>query len=383
MNTEHFKTLDAFRGICACIVAMFHFHANSIIQDVSFFHNAAVYVDFFFVLSGFVIFANYEERLRNGYNVWKFILLRFGRLWPLHISILMAFIFVDLFQLCFDVGAAAKFAPFSAPGEGIGAIVANIFMVHSLGILDRMSFNGPSWSISVEFYTYIIFALILITFRKKPYIAIMALCFVSVSVLFYFNGALYTNYNYGILRCIFGFSLGAFAWKLYRLFSGNIRPVLNNKGLASLIEFSLLIVLLLCVHYLYNGYSSVIFPPLFAILVLIFAHEAGTISHLLNGKIFQTIGLLSYSIYMTHIFISGKFFELPIRIIEQRTDLSITIMREGKPLYGETLLQGTLIEAIYLMVVIVISFISYNIIENPGRKFSRKLAGKIFPENKV
>ena len=129
---KKYVVLDSFRGICACIVAMSHFNANSIIYNSPLLDRGSIYVDFFFVLSGFVIFANYKERLQNGYSLVKFSFLRLGRLYPLHFAVMMAFISVDILQMIFNFGNTALYAPFSAPGESFGDIAAMLLLVHSL-----------------------------------------------------------------------------------------------------------------------------------------------------------------------------------------------------------------------------------------------------------
>ena len=57
MTKQHYLTLDSFRGLCACIVALSHFNAVSILSNTPILDRGAVYVDFFFVLSGFFITA--------------------------------------------------------------------------------------------------------------------------------------------------------------------------------------------------------------------------------------------------------------------------------------------------------------------------------------
>ena len=54
-----FRALDSWRGIAACLVALYHLDAYSHLFDVPFLRNSYLMVDFFFVLSGFVIAANY------------------------------------------------------------------------------------------------------------------------------------------------------------------------------------------------------------------------------------------------------------------------------------------------------------------------------------
>ncbi len=61
-----FLVLDSWRGIAACLVALFHLDAYSHLYAVPFLRNSWLFVDFFFVLSGFVIAANYQQRLRDG-----------------------------------------------------------------------------------------------------------------------------------------------------------------------------------------------------------------------------------------------------------------------------------------------------------------------------
>jgi peptidoglycan/LPS O-acetylase OafA/YrhL len=62
---ERFIALDSWRGIAACLVALFHLEAYSHLvyshlNAAPFLRNSWLFVDFFFVLSGFVIAANYQ-----------------------------------------------------------------------------------------------------------------------------------------------------------------------------------------------------------------------------------------------------------------------------------------------------------------------------------
>jgi hypothetical protein len=58
---RRFLALDSMRGLCAIIVAIYHFSSASYIGEVPFIKNGLLFVDFFFVLSGFVIAASYEK----------------------------------------------------------------------------------------------------------------------------------------------------------------------------------------------------------------------------------------------------------------------------------------------------------------------------------
>ncbi|MEO8702134.1 MAG: acyltransferase, partial [Kofleriaceae bacterium] len=88
-----FEALDAWRGICALIVAVEHLSITNVLHANEFVRHGARFVDFFFVLSGFVIAHAYRERLARGVaEARRFLWRRVGRLWPLHIAILLALI---------------------------------------------------------------------------------------------------------------------------------------------------------------------------------------------------------------------------------------------------------------------------------------------------
>src|SRR5512141_2294033 len=91
-TTNHFQALDGWRGLCACLVALFHFHGYSPVYSWDVIRNSYLFVDFFFVLSGFVIAWNYSSRLGSAVEVKQFLVLRVGRLYPLHIFMLFLFL---------------------------------------------------------------------------------------------------------------------------------------------------------------------------------------------------------------------------------------------------------------------------------------------------
>src|SRR6266516_6694053 len=125
-----FVVLDSWRGIAACLVALFHLDAYSHLYDVPFLRNSWLFVDFFFVLSGFVIAANYQQRLLDGFGVGRFLLLRLGRLYPLHFAMLALFIAFELVKVPKGIViptllSVNPIAPFSTLQEASNTIVAN------------------------------------------------------------------------------------------------------------------------------------------------------------------------------------------------------------------------------------------------------------------
>jgi len=86
---ERYVVLDSWRGICAILVALFHFPLLWHFQSTSFVRGCWLFVDFFFVLSGFVIAHAYAGKLSTRKDLVAFVIRRFGRLWPLHFALLM------------------------------------------------------------------------------------------------------------------------------------------------------------------------------------------------------------------------------------------------------------------------------------------------------
>src|SRR5579871_4742226 len=94
-----FAPLESWRGLAALVVVVFHAVWTNPITASRFFQNGALMVDFFFVLSGFVIFHSYGRKLASTTDVIRFLWLRLGRLWPLHFAFLLVFLGFEVAKL--------------------------------------------------------------------------------------------------------------------------------------------------------------------------------------------------------------------------------------------------------------------------------------------
>jgi peptidoglycan/LPS O-acetylase OafA/YrhL len=155
-----YRALDAWRGIAALGVVLFH------APFVGAVHTAAVVIDFgfvqlFFVLSGFVIAHAYGHRIAGPSDAARFIVRRFGRLYPLHIFTFGLMLALEVTKLAamrvLHVGAGD---PAFGPGAGWHSIATNVLLIHAVGFESEFTWNGPSWSISAELWTYLVFAAI-------------------------------------------------------------------------------------------------------------------------------------------------------------------------------------------------------------------------------
>lgn len=145
--TQRYATLDGLRGVAAFIVVCYHtqvFRASSAIAPHGY-----LAVDFFFMLSGFVIAGAYEKKLEAGFTVIKFFRHRVIRLYP----VALAGVLLGALRLLAQYAISPSE---SEPAPWIAmAILLNIFM---LPILSQTHFrgelfpaNGPIWSLFGEF----------------------------------------------------------------------------------------------------------------------------------------------------------------------------------------------------------------------------------------
>jgi len=372
-RSPHFLALDGWRGISACMVALHHFRANSHVDDLSVVRNSYLFVDFFFVLSGFVIFSNYYERLRLGFSLKRFMFLRFGRLYPLHFVLVVALIIGDVFQFVFPfLNRGAQFPPFQGPGEGWQYIVSNVFLAHSLGIHDRLTLNGPSWSISCEFYVYFVFAIIISTFcRAKLLVAIISIA-AMISIVIWSPKYMDTTYDLGFIRCLYGFGFGGLAWLLFTEFNNSFDYV--GPGSATVVEFLVLILVGVFLAEANNGVLSVAAPWIFSLTVFVYAFEAGVISNVLKAPMITFLGALSYSLYMMSEIVHGKVFNGFGHLAESVFGVRIFGDFRGTERLGSSVWWGDLLTAGFFVVLISVSFVTYRVIELPCRDLFRKLA---------
>ena len=365
-TTSHrFEALDSWRGICALMVALLHFEAFSHLKDLPFFNDAYLFVDFFFVLSGFVIAANYRTRLANGFGVGKFMLLRFGRLYPLYFVILLAFFMLELVQ-----GSNA----FAGPDRSVASLFANIFLLQSFGSFHSLSWNAPGWSIATEFWTCLLFAIACSFWPKKLMMIAFAGAALSLGLIAMLSKfGMNVTYDYGMPRCIAGFSIGVLTFAIWQ----RISTFQLDERMAFVLEVACILCVVLFVSIVKQDQVSIVAPLLFAIVVLVFAAERGPISKLLRLPPFLFLGALSYSIYIVHLLTEIVFVKV-VKYISTYYDLALILkfQRENEvvDMLGLTQSQGDLWVVVLLGLVIAVSAITYHYIEVPSRRWFRNLA---------
>jgi len=293
---EYFEPLEGLRGIAAILVALIHLQIfQNAITASQIVSKAGLAVDLFFVISGFVIGHNYLNSLNTWFDRFNFMKRRFWRLYPLHFIILCIYIFFELLRLF--VWLRSPDFMIEAPIDKISfaTIVSHLFLVQVF--TGHIHFyNIPSWSISIEFYCYITFALIgALSFLRKTVVGIII---ISCLLIFLFkdgtplDSAGYINF---CLRGILGFYIGVLV--------AIIRSCRSNKHKFS--SFPVMFAysaIWLGIFYLGQSNFEIFLPFVFgaAIFVISLGQPSGMLFKILSADILQYLGKISYSVYMIH-----------------------------------------------------------------------------------
>jgi len=305
--TRFFTPLEALRGIAALCVVVFHARWTNAITQWRFFQNSSLMVDFFFVLSGFVICYSYAERLTSGSDALRFLWLRLGRLYPLHLVLLLVFASLNLIGFLSKTTLSIPAALSAFAVKNGWAFFCNVLLVHSLGVLHSFSFNYPSWSISTEFYTYILFAILCLLVGRGPRLVAASLAVIGTSAALLWHLGFYAladaTYSWGFFRCAAGFFLGVLAWWwCIEKPRGGAPAAARTDGVY---VFALPATLLGAGVFLAtvstDGGASYLFPILSGLIIVSAVSTSSSVAHrILTTRPLRWLGRISYSLYMTH-----------------------------------------------------------------------------------
>ncbi|MCZ8184728.1 MAG: acyltransferase [Beijerinckiaceae bacterium] len=361
MESKRYEALDGWRGLAALAITFYHAPIDNPLRDMAGWKNWELFVDFFFVLSGFVIMHAWGQRLVDAGSARDFMSRRFWRIWPLHFSILFAFFGIEMLKAILQAFVALPLeeAPFTASKSWM-ALLSNITMTQSLNLHGTTTWNGPAWSISVEFWTYLVFAAAILTFRRHLDKALLPIAFGAMLVVAW-NSPIYlfATHDFGLFRAIYGFFIGAATYRLVR----SERFVVEG---GTAIEVA--VVMALSSYLLATGVnlSSLFAPLVFAGVIVVFSQGRGLLTRALESRPIQALGLWSYSIYLVHALLYYGL-RLVLIVVEKVTKVPLTVSGSGSGRvfsFGGTAIDLVVIAAL-LLVTIVISAKTYRFIERP------------------
>ncbi|MCW2394204.1 MULTISPECIES: acyltransferase family protein [unclassified Sphingobium] len=366
---HRYVVLDSLRGIFACVIVCIHIKGENHISQLEVVKNGYLFVDFFFVLSGFVIASSYGRKLADGFPVGKFIWLRLGRIFPLHLFVLLLFLTFEIVFATIMPGLGGR-KPFAFPFT-IDDWFAQLALIGIFVGQDDLTWNGPSWSIAAEVWTYLIFAL-LMRYASRfmiPICIAIAIC-APLALPFLTDRYMQAFHDGALVRCLYGFSLGVVAWHLIAQVEK-----LDLRGRDTLIELLIVGAIITFLAFVGVGALTLIAPYLFLIALLIFARERGAISALLRKAAFVRLGLLSYSIYMVHTFLLYRYVNV-LSAVEKATGADLVVSIDGINYVGGGAWMADVLALILFAGVIAFAEITYRFVEKPGQLWAKSVLSR-------
>ena len=317
----HYAILDGLRGVAALMVVIYHifegyaFAGGGIIESLNHGYLA---VDFFFILSGFVVGYAYDDRLGKSMKTKDFLKRRLIRLHPMVImgAVLGAVTFFIQGSTQWDgteISISLVMLSMLCDMLFILAIPGGCYEIRGNG--EMFPLNGPSWSLFFEYIGNILYALFVRRLSTKLLTAIVVSLGIGYTAFAVFDASGYGNMGVGwtldsinflggMLRMLFPFSMGL-------LLSGNFKPfkVKGSFWLASSI-----LIIIFAIPYIpndgnicYNGIlEAVCVTLIFPILVRLGA--SGSTADHKSTAICNFLGRISYPLYMIHYPIMYLFY---------------------------------------------------------------------------
>jgi peptidoglycan/LPS O-acetylase OafA/YrhL len=295
--------LTPLRGVAALFVVLFHAPifgmGFTLYTHTYFFYQGWLWVDFFFVLSGFIMAHVYgerfQERIRAG-AVRDFLMRRFARLWPLHVAALAMLVGLEGAKYLGDFTFTPTMpAPFTGHSE-LETIPLHLAFLQFLTHDNFNTWNTPAWSIGCEWWAYVLFPVLFlgITRLRGPLRLVFFACCYLALVLIWIGADGTLNLGimgYALARCVAEFTLGIGAFDLWRRGTGS-RLFGSDAFFAAL-----LVAIALALHFAIWDFLVV---PLMAALVLAAASNRARAGAALEHRTMRWLGEISYSIYLVH-----------------------------------------------------------------------------------
>ena len=309
----HYHLLDGLRGVAALMVIWYHvFEGYSFAGSTTIdtFNHGYLAVDFFFILSGFVIGYAYDDRWGKNFTMKDFIKRRLIRLHPM---VIMGAV----------VGAITFYIQGSVQWDGthIGismvmlSLLCTIFFIPAMpgvgyevrGNGEMFPLNGPCWSLFFEYIGNILYALFIRRLSNKALTIVVVLLGVALASFAIFNVSGYgnigvgwtldgVNFIGGLLRMLFPVSMGM-------LLSRNFKPMKLRGAfwICTLVMIALFAVPYLegtesiCTNGIYEAFCIIIAFP-----ILLWIGASGTTTDKKSTQICKFLGDISYPIYVIH-----------------------------------------------------------------------------------
>lgn len=309
----HYALLDGLRGVAALMVIWYHvfegyaFAGGGLIETLNHGYLA---VDFFFILSGFVIGYAYDDRWKKDLTIKKFFQRRLIRLHP------MVIMGAVLGTLTFCIQGGVQWDGTSVPLSMVMlSLLCMLFFIPAIpgagyevrGNGEMFPLNGPCWSLFFEYIGNILYALFIHRLSNKALAVWTALSGIALTAFALLDVSGYgsigvgwtldgVNFIGGSLRMLFPFSMGM-------LLSRHFKPV-KVKGafwICSVVLIALFFVPYIegaepiCMNGLFEAFCILLVFP-----ALVWLGASGTTTDKRSTRICKFLGDISFPVYVVH-----------------------------------------------------------------------------------
>jgi peptidoglycan/LPS O-acetylase OafA/YrhL len=290
---DNMRHLDGLRIIAACAVVVLHYSdyvkdhpAGRFMVDHTLHFN--LFVDLFFVVSGFVIASQYLGKVEDLQSMGRFMWRRLARIYPLHLATLAFYLAI---AAAIYFGLAKTDNPARYP---LSDVPAQLLLLHAFDG-QRLTFNFPSWSLSAEMFCYLLFPItaLLAARRKALVIPLVVLPVLANSIYVIAAGsepwAEWINKG-GVFRALPGFNLGVACYVFrHQIARWPVFPGILTTGLAVFILLGWMLP------------DMAALVAVYAIAVLAIRHDLSDAPTILSRLRFDRASAYTYSCYMLHI----------------------------------------------------------------------------------
>ena len=353
-NPSQIDALTGIRGFAALWVMLLHlqyYRPHGILGLPGLRHligDGWLAVDLFFVLSGFIMMHVHGRDFiaPTLARARRFYALRFIRIYPAHFVVLL--LHVPLFLLALRMGAAISHSAYSTR-----SFVLSLLMLNGWGFPGSEGWNVPSWSVSSEWFAYLLFPIIAMVIHRVRTQRRVLISGALILVIAWLIGGIVSHWTKymlpfsGVLvRVTTEFSLGCLA---YRFYTKPLEPRIAER-VAELSVATIVLVSVLALPATFN----VLTIAAFVTLIVGLSRAIGPLGSAMKSRMSVYLGRISYSAYIVHALVLAVYSRA-LRLLPAQPGLLIEF----------------LIVLGFVALVILSAHILHSVVEEPARRWFR------------